>query len=267
MARYKVDVSVGDSAAPVARLSEIQEVRIRTFRETARREESVVFQGFLTLAPGEYPANVRVSDVGSGAGFSADIELHVPRFATPSVTAPIVVYQAQPREIRGVPPAFIVSPRATIELDRQDSHIYVESLSEEGHSVVLEAQDGGRVIWSDTLAAEPMQGPLNSVTAAMDAARLPPGALTLHARLAGCVECLACNATCPSYDFGRNPLAGPYVWVKLMQLHLDPRNTIDRRRQAQDLGVDRCADCRSCHCLHGINIRRDVVGALRGREG
>jgi succinate dehydrogenase/fumarate reductase iron-sulfur protein len=85
-----------------------------------------------------------------------------------------------------------------------------------------------------------------------------------HARLTGCVECLACNSTCPSYDFDNNPLAGPYVLVKLAQLHLDPRNTIDRRRQAQDLGVDKCADCRGCRCIHGIDIRRDALGVLMG---
>jgi succinate dehydrogenase/fumarate reductase iron-sulfur protein len=88
-----------------------------------------------------------------------------------------------------------------------------------------------------------------------------------HARLAGCVECLACNSTCSDYDFENDPLAGPYVLVKLAQLHLDPRNTIDRRKQAQDLGKGKCADCRGCHCIHGIDIRRDVLGVLMSERG
>jgi succinate dehydrogenase/fumarate reductase-like Fe-S protein len=83
-----------------------------------------------------------------------------------------------------------------------------------------------------------------------------------HGRLAACVECLACNSTCPGYDFDGNPLAGPYVLVKLAQLHLDPRNTIDRRKQAQDLGVKACTDCPGCRCIHGIDIRRDALGLL-----
>jgi succinate dehydrogenase/fumarate reductase iron-sulfur protein len=87
-----------------------------------------------------------------------------------------------------------------------------------------------------------------------------------HARLAGCVECLGCNATCPAYDFEKNPLAGPYVLVKLMQLQLDPRNTMDRRKQARDLGIDACGECRDCYCLHGINIRRDVLEVLAGED-
>ncbi len=186
VARYEIDVSVGDSAAPTASLSEIQEVRIRTFRETARRDESVVSQSFLTLPPGDYPTQVRVSDVASGAGLSTDLELRVPSYTAPTITAPIVVYRAQPRRTRDVPPAFILSPRATIEFGRaEESRIYVETLSEEGQNVVLEARQGGEVVWSDTLAPDSGQGPLRSLSAVLDTVRLPPGALSLHARLAG----------------------------------------------------------------------------------
>jgi succinate dehydrogenase/fumarate reductase iron-sulfur protein len=84
----------------------------------------------------------------------------------------------------------------------------------------------------------------------------------VHKKLLGCVECLACNATCPEYDFERNPLASPYVFAKLAQLHLDPRNVIDRRRQARELGLGRCAECGKCRCFHGINIQRDVMKLL-----
>ncbi len=87
-----------------------------------------------------------------------------------------------------------------------------------------------------------------------------------HKKLVGCTECLACNATCPDCDFEDNSLAGPYVFVKLAQLHFDPRNTIDRRKQARALGVDRCADCGKCYCIHGINIGRDAAGPLAAGE-
>jgi succinate dehydrogenase/fumarate reductase iron-sulfur protein len=85
-------------------------------------------------------------------------------------------------------------------------------------------------------------------------------------RLLHCVECLACNANCASYNFQKNPLAGPYVFVKLAQLHLDPRNTIDRRKQAEALGLKNCLDCGGCSCIHGINLKKDVLGTLLGKE-
>jgi len=83
-------------------------------------------------------------------------------------------------------------------------------------------------------------------------------------RLLHCVECLACMATCSNYDYKKNPLAGPYVFVKLAQLHLDPRNTIDRRKQAEALGVRTCLDCKGCYCIHGINLKKDALGTLVG---
>jgi succinate dehydrogenase/fumarate reductase iron-sulfur protein len=85
-----------------------------------------------------------------------------------------------------------------------------------------------------------------------------------HKKLLSCVECLACNATCPGYDFEKNPLLGPFVVVKLAQLHLDPRNEIDRRKQARDLGLGDCGGCRKCYCIHGINIRKQAVEVLVG---
>lgn len=85
-----------------------------------------------------------------------------------------------------------------------------------------------------------------------------------HKKLLSCVDCLACNATCPGYDFEKNPLLGPYVFVKLAQLHLDPRNEIDRRKQALDLGLGDCGGCKKCYCIHGINIRKQAVEVLVG---
>jgi succinate dehydrogenase/fumarate reductase iron-sulfur protein len=87
-----------------------------------------------------------------------------------------------------------------------------------------------------------------------------------HKKLLSCVECLACNATCPGYDFEKNPLLGPFVVVKLAQLHLDPRNEIDRRKQARDLGLGDCGGCRKCYCIHGINIRKQAVEVLVGER-
>jgi succinate dehydrogenase/fumarate reductase iron-sulfur protein len=86
----------------------------------------------------------------------------------------------------------------------------------------------------------------------------------IHKKLLGCVECLACNASCPEYDFERNPVAAPYVFAKLAQLQLDPRNVIDRRRQARELGLEKCRECCRCRCIHGIHIQRDVFGVLSG---
>lgn len=83
-----------------------------------------------------------------------------------------------------------------------------------------------------------------------------------HGRLMACTECLSCLSACPTYEHGRNGLGGPYHFVKLAQLHWDPRNTTDRRAQAAQLGVARCAACRRCTCPLGIPIYRLAVEPL-----
>ncbi len=62
MARYRVAITVRDTADPagvaLARSAAIREVRVRSFRETSRSEESIIFQAYLTLPPGHYTAEV-----------------------------------------------------------------------------------------------------------------------------------------------------------------------------------------------------------------
>ncbi len=91
-----------------------------------------------------------------------------------------------------------------------------------------------------------------------------PQVLAVHEarrKLLPCTECLACNATCPHYRFQPAAHFGPYLWVKLALLHLDPRNRVDRKKQAASLGIERCADCAECACIHGIKLR-DAIGVL-----
>lgn len=81
-----------------------------------------------------------------------------------------------------------------------------------------------------------------------------------------CIECLGCNATCPETCPFDPVRAGPYVFVKLAQLHFDPRDGRDRRAQALKLGVERCLECRKCYCINGIDIQRHAIAVLAAAE-
>lgn len=82
------------------------------------------------------------------------------------------------------------------------------------------------------------------------------------ARLRSCAECLSCLAACLEYSFANEIFGGPYLFVKLAQLHFDPRNQKNRLKQAQKLGIDRCRDCKKCYCPNGIQIYRDAIRPL-----
>ncbi len=183
VARYGVEIVVGDSAAPAAQLDETQEVRVRSFRETSRRDESVVFQAFLALEPGDYPARIAVRDLASAEGMTAHTELHVPRFQPPFVTAPLIVHRATQRETRDSLPSLIINPRATVAFGHSELLIYTEGAAADADLLVLETRLEGQVITTDTVNFRPDPGQLRSATVSLKPDRLPPGTLSLRSQL------------------------------------------------------------------------------------
>jgi succinate dehydrogenase/fumarate reductase iron-sulfur protein len=82
--------------------------------------------------------------------------------------------------------------------------------------------------------------------------------------LARCTECLACLVECPSFDLADESFGGPLTFVKLAQLHFDPRDGEDRRAQAEALGVRTCLSCETrCSCPVGVPIYRAAIEPLR----
>jgi succinate dehydrogenase/fumarate reductase iron-sulfur protein len=83
-----------------------------------------------------------------------------------------------------------------------------------------------------------------------------------HRQLMQCTDCLICQATCPHYDHRDPSFGGTFTFVKLAQLHFDPRDQTDRVAQAQQLGIERCAACRKCYCPIGIPAWKSATSVL-----
>lgn len=193
LARYRVTVTVRDSLVTYDYLDETHEVRIRTYRETARADESIVFQGLFKLRPGAYRAGIQVQDLGSGSAFLTEAVMSVPVFKAPTITAPIIVHRAQQRTDPALPPSLILSPRATITLGDPGPSVYLESYRADDESPTLELLVDDRVIWADTLSSSAPPGSLSTSVLSLDPAILPPGNLIrLRARL-GAVTSNAAN--------------------------------------------------------------------------
>ena len=78
--------------------------------------------------------------------------------------------------------------------------------------------------------------------------------------LLSCIECLCCHASCPTLKENRSAdYAGPFVFVKLAQLHLDPLDSLDRSAQAAHLGIKACSACHRCICPQGIDIYNQAI--------
>jgi len=84
-----------------------------------------------------------------------------------------------------------------------------------------------------------------------------------HVDLLKCIECLACNSTCPEFISDSDSFPGPYIFVKLAQLHFDPRDEINRKEQAAELGIKQCVDCRKCVCINGVKIHKQAIDMLK----
>ncbi len=88
-----------------------------------------------------------------------------------------------------------------------------------------------------------------------------PECLPMYYKLSSCLECLCCHSDCEAVADG-TACAGPFVMVKLAQMHFHPQDRCNRRRQARDLGIERLSGSQDCLCPYGINIPRDVVRPL-----
>ena len=158
-ASYVVITEARQAGAVIQRREARESVRVASFRETTRGDESVIFQQFMTLAPGNYEMAVIVRDAGSARSGAYEVTSSVPRFEPNTVTPPVVAYEATPRIDADSLPRLVINPRATIVFGRDTVvSIYVEQSSptaagSEATVSVLSSEGG--LLWSDTVALQP----------------------------------------------------------------------------------------------------------------
>lgn len=178
--RFRVEYSfVRPGLAPVQTVRD-EVIRVESFSETQRNDESVIVeQGFL-LAPGSYTLSVTVRDPASNASSRAEQVVEVPSFAAGGMTAPILVYQAQPRARLADSLTMVLNPRGTVANGGGDSlFMYLEgyrlpgpvtvpvTVTDEQDSLVYQgsvAFAGGRPIESHVVRLASDAPPLGRLT-------------------------------------------------------------------------------------------------------
>src|ERR1041385_1823175 len=111
VARYHVDISFARDSTPPVTIGRDQVVRVTTFQETLRNDESVLFQEPVLVAPGHYHLVVTVRDRRGDGVSRAEEDLAVTSFAPGQTTAPILVYDVTGRGQPVDPFHGILNPR------------------------------------------------------------------------------------------------------------------------------------------------------------
>lgn len=88
--------------------------------------------------------------------------------------------------------------------------------------------------------------------------KIPPS----YRHLAQCRECLCCVAAHEPYQAGAAGFESLYIFVKLAQLHFDPRNRLDRKEQARELGIEHYRQVKAIPCPFGISIIKEAIRPL-----
>ena len=181
-AAYDVAGDVRQGGTLVRRIQGRETVRVASFKETSRADESVVFQQFFTLPVGTFTLALSVRDAESGRIATHESTLTVPRLVDGSLSSAAAVYQASPRGRRDTLPAIIANPRSTAIFGRDSALLfYLEAYGNAVaplHAVVRGPR--GETLWQDSLTLPQLSGAAAGIVA-VPLSRILPGVNTLAA--------------------------------------------------------------------------------------
>ena len=112
--------------APSIDVAREEIVRVSTFQETQRADESILFQQILRLTPGTYHVSATVRDAGSTSESHAQADYTAPRFAAGTTSAPILAYQATGRGNLTDPLNIVLNPRGSVGYGSDTLLAYIE---------------------------------------------------------------------------------------------------------------------------------------------
>ncbi|MBI4409381.1 MAG: GWxTD domain-containing protein [Gemmatimonadetes bacterium] len=184
VAEYTVALTFLRDTVRVKRLDERQVVRVSSFAETSRTDESIIFQAALTLAPGSYVVDVEARDAFSSRALLARDTLEVPSHTAPrrNIGMPVVVYAARGRGTTEGPPELTLNPRRTLPYGGNAPLVYLEAYdSAASIPVNLRVVDEhGAVLWQSQFPLQDGGGGVRHALVEVPPISLPLGRLWLE---------------------------------------------------------------------------------------
>jgi GWxTD domain-containing protein len=121
-----VSLSFKREGVPSVDVAREEIVRVPTFQETQRADESILFQQILRLTPGTYHVSATVRDVGSTSESHAQADYTAPSFAAGTTSGPILAYQATGRGNLTDPLNLVLNPRGSVGYGSDTLLAYIE---------------------------------------------------------------------------------------------------------------------------------------------
>ncbi|MGE0439161.1 MAG: GWxTD domain-containing protein [Gemmatimonadales bacterium] len=126
-ARYRVDLTLGRATGEPIAVTRNEVVRVASFQETQRSDESVFFQQAFLLEPGSYNLTMVVRDPASNAASRVERVIEVPKYGAGSMSQPAMVYEVRGRTAPSDSFHAVLNPRGTVSHGGGDTlYIYVE---------------------------------------------------------------------------------------------------------------------------------------------
>lgn len=186
-ANYTVRVELRQGNSVIRQIEANESVRVPTYRETSRTDESVIWQQFLRLPPGRYTLAVAVRDPSSIRSASEEVSLEVPKLVSGQIGSLVPVYEAIPRSAADSLPRLLARPRATVTFGVDSVlPVYIEAVGADAPSQVhvRVLGEGDQVMWDKDVDLV-TRGGARDITLGVPVTRMGIGVTTLVVSAAG----------------------------------------------------------------------------------
>ena len=176
-APYEVRLKLSQGNIDIKTIDALEIVRVATFKEVNRTDESVIFQNYFRVPPGEYTISFLVRDAASNRSATQEGAITVPSLKSGHLSTPILVYEATQRSVLDSVPKLLASPRSSAVFGQDSTvSVYIEAYGQQARLPVsfVVQNNRGTVMWHDTTVLE-RKGALLSRTVRIPISRVGIG--------------------------------------------------------------------------------------------
>ncbi len=179
-AGYSVALRFLRDSVEVAASRHGAQVRVATFEETGRTDESLFYQDRVLLPPDTYVVHIAVTDSIGHRGLAAVDTLGVPGYG-PADAVLALVHEATPRASRAAPPALLLNSRRAAAFGGVAPRVYVEAYDSAAVALELLVRDaaGAELLRVPAPVATTESATIASVVLEVPIDSLPLGVVTL----------------------------------------------------------------------------------------